>query len=85
VPCWLRWGRPTCILVAPNADVYHGHDFSAVGAALRARRRHGVGKVIYDSHEVYLEAGTFGKRSPALKWLLSALRASRVQPRLTRS
>ena len=56
--------------VAPAADFYHGHDFSAIGAALRTRRRHRGGRVVYDSHEVYVEAGSIGKRSAALKALL---------------
>ena len=69
---WTSFSRQAAA-VAPPAAVYHGHDFSGIGAALRARRRHGSGKVVYDSHEVYLEAGTIARRSKLLKWLLRAI------------
>jgi glycosyltransferase involved in cell wall biosynthesis len=66
---WTTYSRGAAA-IAPPAAFYHGHDFSGIGAALRTRREHGPGKVIYDSHELYTEAGTIGKRSRALKWLL---------------
>jgi glycosyltransferase involved in cell wall biosynthesis len=66
---WTTFSRRAAA-VAPPAQFYHGHDFSGIGAALRARRRHGIGEVIYDSHEVYIEAGSIGKRSAVVKWML---------------
>ncbi len=66
---WTTFSRRAAA-IAPEAAVYHGHDFSGVGAALRARRRFGAGMVVYDSHEVYIEAGTIGKRSRLLKAIL---------------
>lgn len=56
--------------LAPLADVYHGHDFSGIGAALRARRRNASAQVIYDSHELYTEAGTLGSRPRIVKWII---------------
>jgi glycosyltransferase involved in cell wall biosynthesis len=41
---------------APPAEVYHGHDLTGLPAAVRAARRNG-GKVVYDSHEIFLESG----------------------------
>jgi glycosyltransferase involved in cell wall biosynthesis len=42
---------------APEADVYHGHDLTALPAAVDAARRHPGSAVIYDSHELFLDAG----------------------------
>ena len=47
--------------VAPPADVYHGHDLNALPAAVRAADRHG-GRVVYDSHELFLESGTTARQ-----------------------
>ncbi len=41
---------------APYADVYHGHDLSGLPAAVRAADRNG-GRVVYDSHEFFVESG----------------------------
>lgn len=46
---------------APPADVWHAHDLSAVPAALAARRRHG-GRLVFDAHELFLEAGDTATR-----------------------
>jgi glycosyltransferase involved in cell wall biosynthesis len=51
----LGWAKAAAA-AAPPADVYHGHDLSGLPAALAARRQHG-GTAIYDSHEIFLEAG----------------------------
>ena len=56
----LAWCR-VAAAAAPIADVWFGHDLSAVAAALEARRRHG-GRVVYDMHELYLEAGNTATR-----------------------
>jgi glycosyltransferase involved in cell wall biosynthesis len=60
---WLMWWRRTAdgwaaaaADAAPSADVYHGHDLTGLAAARRAGRIHG-GKVVYDSHEIFLAAG----------------------------
>jgi glycosyltransferase involved in cell wall biosynthesis len=42
---------------APPADVYHGHDLTGLPAAAAAARRHPRAVVVYDSHEIFLEAG----------------------------
>lgn len=56
--------------IAPPADVFHGHDLSAVDAALHARARHGRGAVIYDAHELYVESGRLAQASWTLKRIL---------------
>lgn len=43
---------------APPADVYHGHDLTGLPAAVEAARRNG-GRVVYDSHELFLASGSF--------------------------
>jgi len=52
----LGWTRAAA-LAAPAADVYHGHDLTALPAAIEAARRHPNAAVIYDSHELFLDAG----------------------------
>lgn len=66
-----RWAQfaSSAARAAPEAAVYHAHDFSALAAAVAARERHG-GLVVYDSHELYVEAGSIGSRSPILKWAM---------------
>jgi glycosyltransferase involved in cell wall biosynthesis len=50
------WGREAAHM-APDADVYHGHDLTALGGAILAGEAHGK-PVVYDSHEIFLESGT---------------------------
>ena len=52
----LGWARAAA-RAAPAADVYHGHDLNALPAAVEASRRHPGSVVIYDSHELFIEAG----------------------------
>lgn len=52
---------------APLAEVYHGHDLTGLPAALRAAARNG-GRVVYDSHEIFLESGTNARRP---RWIRS--------------
>jgi glycosyltransferase involved in cell wall biosynthesis len=52
---WHRWGRRVVAVAAP-ADVWHAHDLNALPAALACARHHG-GRVVYDSHEIFSEAG----------------------------
>ncbi len=63
----------------PPADVWHGHDFLGMLAASSLRRRHG-GALLYDSHELYLEAGSAAKLPGPARSFLSSIegRASRA-------
>lgn len=51
----LGWCRDAAS-VAPTADVHHAHDLETLPAALAAARRDG-GRVVYDSHEVFMGWG----------------------------
>jgi glycosyltransferase involved in cell wall biosynthesis len=55
---------------APSAEVYHGHDLSGLEAAGRAWRRNG-GRLVYDSHEIFVESGSNADRPRILKWMLA--------------
>jgi len=72
---WERFAREAAKL-APVADVYHGHDLSGIGAAVRVRDQHGRGSVVYDAHELYVEAGSLASRSGALKRVLRGREAA---------
>jgi glycosyltransferase involved in cell wall biosynthesis len=48
------------------ADVWHGHDLFGLVAASWLGRRHG-GVVVYDSHELFLEAGSAARLPGALR------------------
>lgn len=64
----LGWAEAAAV-AAPLADVYHGHDLTGLPAALGAARRNG-GKVVYDSHDIYVEAGRAATRPAwARRWL----------------
>lgn len=65
----LGWNRAAAEQ-APKADVYHGHDLTALPAAVRAQRRHG-GLLVYDSHESFMDSGTNVNRSRWGKAILS--------------
>jgi len=61
---WLwRYGRTLrawsdeALRILPRADIWHGHDLFGLWAAARLRARHG-GRLVYDSHELFLELGT---------------------------
>ncbi len=66
----LGWAR-TAARAAPPADVYHGHDLTGLPAAVEAARRNG-GRVVYDSHELFLGSGSFVGR-PA--WAIARIDA----------
>jgi glycosyltransferase involved in cell wall biosynthesis len=53
----LGWARAAAA-AAPPADVYHGHDLTGLPAAVQAAERNG-GRVVYDSHELYIAQPTF--------------------------
>jgi glycosyltransferase involved in cell wall biosynthesis len=57
----LGWNRAAAEQ-APRADVYHGHDLTALPAAVRAKVRRG-GLLVYDSHESFMDSGTNVNRS----------------------
>ena len=56
---------------AGRADVYHGHDLTGLPAAVFARRLHDpAARLVYDSHELYLDsAATVGRPAWAVNWL----------------
>jgi glycosyltransferase involved in cell wall biosynthesis len=73
----LAWGD-ACAAAAPIADVYHGHDLTALPGALAAARRNGA-PVIYDSHEIFLEAGSTAKRPRWARWMFARLERGWVE------
>jgi glycosyltransferase involved in cell wall biosynthesis len=52
---WHRWADRVYSQVMP-ANVWHAHDFNTLGLAVRCAERYG-GHVVYDSHELFTEAG----------------------------
>jgi glycosyltransferase involved in cell wall biosynthesis len=66
----LGWARAAARL-AGSADVYHGHDLTGLPAAVFARRMHNpAARLVYDSHELYLESSaTVGQPRWAVNWL----------------
>jgi glycosyltransferase involved in cell wall biosynthesis len=60
---FVGWARAAAA-AAPSADVYHGHDLTGLPAALDGRRRTGgAARVVYDSHELFMEAGTTARQA----------------------
>jgi glycosyltransferase involved in cell wall biosynthesis len=53
----LGWSR-AARQVTPPADAYHGHDLTGLIAAWLAARRQPGSRLVYDSHELFLEAGS---------------------------
>lgn len=73
IRAWGRWAVAT----AGEVDVWHAHDLTglmAVGPAVRKPCR-----LVYDSHEIFLEAGTAARLPGPLRRLLAV-----VERRLTR-
>ena len=60
---------------APAADVWHGHDLTGLPGAVKGRRLHG-GRLVYDSHELFVESGSNARRPGWAKWLLRRLERS---------
>ncbi len=56
----VAWGSAAAA-AAPRADVWHAHDLTGIPAAREAKRRHG-GRLVYDSHELFTEAGDTATR-----------------------
>src|SRR5262245_9898972 len=67
----LAWANATAE-AAPIADVYHGHDLTGLPAAIAAGRRNGA-PVVYDSHEIFLEAGSTATRPRWARWFFRRL------------
>ena len=67
----LGWARAAAT-EAGVADVYHGHDLTGLPAAVFARRLHNPGaKLVYDSHELFVDsAATVGRPPWAVNWLV---------------
>jgi len=55
--------------LAPDADVWHGHDVPGLNAAYRARRRRG-GHLVFDAHELFFEAGATARVPSWATWLV---------------
>jgi len=67
----LGWNRGAAA-AAPAADVYHGHDLTALPAAAEAARAH-HGLLVYDSHEYFVESGRNATRPRWAKALLNRI------------
>ena len=70
----LGWAREAA-RAAPPADVWHGHDLTGLPGAVEGRRLHG-GRLVYDSHELFVESGSNARRPRWAKWLLRRLERS---------
>jgi glycosyltransferase involved in cell wall biosynthesis len=57
---------------APGADVHHGHDLTGLSAATRGAARDGT-KLVYDSHEIFLESADHALRWGAVRRMLGGL------------
>ena len=55
---------------APPADAWHAADREGLAAAGGGRRRAG-GRLVYDSHEIFLEAASAATLARPAKWLLA--------------
>jgi len=64
------WARAAADAAGP-ADVYHGHDLTGLAAAIAAADRNPPAKVVYDSHEVYLESGANADQPAWLRRLMA--------------
>lgn len=69
------WRAAALALVAADGPptgrtVWHGHDLTGVAVADRARARWD-GRVLYDSHELYLEAGSAARLPPLARRALA--------------
>lgn len=71
----LGWAKAAARAAGP-ADAYHGHDLTGLPAAVNARRAHRAARLVYDSHELYVESGATAGRPPwAVDWLARRERA----------
>ncbi|MEK6721634.1 MAG: glycosyltransferase [Chloroflexota bacterium] len=67
----LAWGEAAAAATTA-ADIWHAHDLSGLPAALAAQRRHG-GRLVFDAHELFTEAGDTATRPAWARWVLRRL------------
>jgi glycosyltransferase involved in cell wall biosynthesis len=67
---WSGWSQ-AALSVTPAADVYHGHDLPGLGVAAAARARHRGSRLVYDSHDLFVESGANARRPRWAKSLLA--------------
>jgi glycosyltransferase involved in cell wall biosynthesis len=66
----LRWGGSAAILEAAQdraADVYHAHDLDTLPAAA-ALAQHHRSRLVYDSHELFVDQLDLGPRAREFSW-----------------
>lgn len=73
----MGWARDAA-RIAPPGDVFHGHDLQGLIAAARAQVEHG-GALVYDSHEIFLESGTYVHRPRWARALLGRMERNLVR------
>ncbi|TME29743.1 MAG: glycosyltransferase family 4 protein, partial [Chloroflexi bacterium] len=68
---WVRWGRWRSRVVAASApaDIWHAHDFNTLPAAVECARRDDA-SLVYDSHEIFSEAGAAAALPKVLRSLM---------------
>ncbi|MBI2763958.1 MAG: glycosyltransferase [Chloroflexi bacterium] len=66
------WARSAAAAAGP-ADVYHGHDLTGLAAAIAAAQIHAGARIVYDSHEIYLESGANADQPAWLRRLMVRL------------
>lgn len=72
---FLYWYQRTLRVVSASpADIYHAHDLNTLPVGYWAARRHGA-KLVYDSHELYLERNTLRPTNRLGKFLLGRMEA----------
>jgi len=54
------------------ADIYHAHDLNTLPVAYWAQKKTG-GKLVYDSHELYVERNTLKKQTKLAKFILTKI------------
>jgi glycosyltransferase involved in cell wall biosynthesis len=74
----LAWATAAAA-AAPAADVYHGHDLTGLPAAVNAARLHPAAAVIYDSHELFLDAGIEARQPWFVRAVLRRLERGLIQ------
>jgi len=72
------WGRAAAAS-AGSADVYHGHDLTGLVAAIAAAEGRPSAKVVYDSHEIYLDSGANADQPAWLRRLMARREQSWVR------
>jgi glycosyltransferase involved in cell wall biosynthesis len=65
------WSRRVLATVEPS-DIWHAHDLNTLQLAIECVRRFG-GRLIYDSHEIFSEAGATARLSPLARRVLRRL------------